>query len=1279
MVSACLVLALTVPGSVVSGTVFCEQPGKTVEVRVFAGSPAPWGLTPQGLPLATTQTPCGTPFRLDVPASSPWRVEVHAPGHTAAAFHLTEAGELPPVWLPKGLLRRVEVAGSWQGSLRLWGYLAEPRPWGRWQPAIPAGQLPRHGKLEFYAPKGARVVLWGQDESGAFARWELVGERESVRFAPTRATARVVDALGKPVPGASVVAERAPSGAEAVSDAQGMARVPVGSGQWQLVAWKEGVGLGTARWPAQEPVSLQLQPSKEVSLVPAYPYPGLKVVPRPWLSYLHGKARAGANRIPLLGEGLHLAFWAPGFAYQQTDVEGDVDSVGIRLLPEGRLQVKVVDPAGKPQAGVPVFVDEPERWSLWSPGYTTPSLLARGVTDSLGTLEVAAEPGTVTVRVAAPPWAEAREEVEVPPGQRVTKTITLTPGARCRLQVTDPHGRPLAGVTAQVTRRGQGTVWYSGQPRPVIAEGSSDRDGMMVLEPLLPGPVEITLVKAGFVKRTVNVELPPEGKDLGAVVMEPGASLQGRVVDEKGEGIASAQVYVSADSDVPFGESTETDEAGFFQFPDLPRSGVVFLRAEKQNRVSSRPLKVELPSPPVELVVPGGRVIVGRVVRATDGKPIAAARVYATEVLTRVVGGFSGMSVRSLGPGVETDNDGIFRLEVGDSPSIELHVRAKGFRETSRQVRMEPGEKPRPLLIQLEEGLVLAGRVIEPSGRPAVGVAVRLETERQQARGLAVGSRIKVWSSVTDGEGRFRVADLPPGRYEVMAQTPEGWRAREVAEAGREDLELELEPTGTLTVTVKDKSGAPVAGASVEGWANSGQSWKQITDALGEVRLGQASPGTHSLRITHPNFAPAWLRFDVKAGEESRREVTLEAGGVVEGVVKGLSASELSRCSVSVGVSSATPLPDGSFRITNAPLGKQRVEARVGWTGRFRNAQVEVKPDAPAWVELDFALGFTLTGQVHKQGKPLSGLMVAASREGEGVADTTDRQGQFRLRGLEAGLWKLSVADTSGQVLLRQELELTADRHLELALPSGALAGSVVAAESREPVAEATVIVHQKGGFLRQETTGDDGRFGFSDLPDGDFTITAQAPGYGSASKEVHLSAGQAPEVVLVLPKEAVLELFVQELGGSVGERVWVRLSDASGLTRQLAVPLNRRGRGVISGLPPGRYGLVVDGLGHAGLVVTTPGQAQVVLQEGGSLVLSAPAQRNLKVRVLFPEGLPVPLGWQANEAGEVEVKAGQQRSLLLPAGRYQVLTDSGASTWVDIPAGGAPVTVELP
>jgi hypothetical protein len=167
--------------------------------------------------------------------------------------------------------------------------------------------------------------------------------------------------------------------------------------------------------------------------------------------------------------------------------------------------------------------------------------------------------------------------------------------------------------------------------------------------------------------------------------------------------------------------------------------------------------------------------------------------------------------------------------------------------------------------------------------------------------------------------------------------------------------------------------------------------------------------------------------------------------------------------------------------------------------------------------------------------------------------------------------------------------------------------------------------------------------------------------------------------VVLALPKEAVLELFVQELGGSVGERVWVRLSDASGLTRQLAVPLNRRGRGVISGLPPGRYGLVVDGLGHAGLVVTTPGQAQVVLQEGGSLVLSAPAQRNLKVRVLFPEGLPVPLGWQANEAGEVEVKAGQQRSLLLPAGRYQLLTDSGASIWVDIPAGGAPVTVELP
>lgn len=1045
------------------------------------------------------------------------------------------------------------------------------------------------------------------------------------------------------------------------------------------MAWKEGVGFGVARWPAQEPVTLQLQPAKEVSLALAHPYQGLQVLPRPWVSFLHQKAKAGSARIPLLGEGLHLAFWAPGYAYQQTAVEANTASLGMRLTPEGRLQVRVVDPAGKPQAGVPVFVDEPERWSLWSTGYTTPSVLARGVTDAAGTLEVPAEPGTVTVRVAAKPWAEAREEVEILAGQRVTKTITLTPGVACRLQVTDAQGRPLGGVVAEVMRGERGPVWYSGQPRPVVAEASSDREGRLVLEPLLPGAVEIRLIKSGFVKHTLGVDLPAEGKDLGVVVMEPGAPLSGRVVDEKGEGIARAKVHASADDHGFFGESTETDEAGFFQLPDLPRSGVMYLRAEKENRLSSRPLKVELPSPPVELVVPSGRVLVGRVVRAADGRPVAGARVAAAEVQRREVGGFSGMSVRSLGPGVETGSDGVFRLEVGDGTSFELSVRAQGFRETSRQLRLEPGEKPRPLLIQLEEGLVLAGRVLEPSGKPAVGVAVRLESSRQEVRGAAVASRMRIWSSVTDGEGRFRFAELPPGRYEVMAQTPEGGRAREVAEAGQEDVELQLEAAGSLTITVQDKGGAPVVGASVEVWGTGGQSWKQITDPLGEVRLAQVSPGMHSVRVSHPGFAPGWQRVDVKAGEEKKQVVVLEPGGVVEGVVKGLSPSELSRCSVQVGGSSARLLPDGSFRLTDAPLGKQTVEARVGWTGRFRKAEVEVKADTPAWVELDFTAGFTLSGQVHKQGKPLSGLLVVAGRKNEGVADTTDAQGQFRLRGLEAGSWSLSVADASGQVLHRQELELSADRHVELALPSGQLTGSVVVADSREPVAEATVIVNQKGGFLRQETTGEDGRFVVTDLPDGDFTVTAQAPGYGSASREVHVSSGQAPEVVLALAKEAVLELFVQELEGSVGERVWLRLADATGLTRQLSVPLDRRGRGVVSGLPPGIYGLVVDGLGSAGLVVTTPGQVRVVLQERGTLVLRAPAERGLKVRVLFSEGLPVPLGWQANDAGEVAVQAGGQRLLHLPAGRYQLLTDAGTSRWVEVAAGGAPVTVELP
>lgn len=239
MVSLGLLLALAAPGSLITGVVHCEQAGKPVEIRVFAGSPAPWGLTPQGPPLATTQVPCGTPFRLEVAAPPPWRLEAHAPGHMAAAFSLTEATDVPAVWLPRGSLRRVEVTGSWQGTLRLWGYVANPRPWGRWQAVIPSARLERPGKLEFQAAKGNTVVLWGQDEEGAFARWELSGESQKLQFAPSRVTVRVVDPQGQPVAGAQVVAERAPSGAECA---------PMGR-EWRGYRWEPASGRW---WPGKK-------------------------------------------------------------------------------------------------------------------------------------------------------------------------------------------------------------------------------------------------------------------------------------------------------------------------------------------------------------------------------------------------------------------------------------------------------------------------------------------------------------------------------------------------------------------------------------------------------------------------------------------------------------------------------------------------------------------------------------------------------------------------------------------------------------------------------------------------------------------------------------------------------------------------------------------------------------------------------------------------------------------------------------------------------------------
>ena len=160
---------------------------------------------------------------------------------------------------------------------------------------------------------------------------------------------------------------------------------------------------------------------------------------------------------------------------------------------------------------------------------------------------------------------------------------------------------------------------------------------------------------------------------------------------------------------------------------------------------------------------------------------------------------------------------------------------------------------------------------------------------------------------------------------------------------------------------------------------------------------------------------------------------------------------------------------------------------------------------------------------------------------------------------------------------------------------TGGIAG-VVREPDGTPVRRAKVSVSGDMRLERSVLSDDDGRFSFSELPSGRFTVTAETPGYPRMSHGatlpfrsgagIFLSEGQAlTDIAIPLARGAVLTGTVYDQHGEpmpgVGVMAW-EIRTSLGGERTLDAPAtgsewantDERGMYRIYGLPPGKYTL---------------------------------------------------------------------------------------------------------
>jgi protocatechuate 3,4-dioxygenase beta subunit len=1293
----------------VTGAVLTEKPVESVSLRAWAIGPRLVADPARAdRPLAEATGRPGAELALQLPDGAlPVRVEAVAAGHVAAALDVVLPGQaaLPAIWLPVGdeLAVRLEAGGRPAVGGRVWGSLASPedeRLVVGWVPVVPLTTADGRGEARVRVPASGAVELVGRDAQGHWGRrQERLGK---VREATVRLTSRPLvvvarDGRGEPVAGVAVAASTAPAGAAALTDTLGRATVQVpAEGGWALVA--HGVA-GSAR--AVRPGAVKGDVVLTVTATPELEVawtgtPGPVVLDPAWLpEALGGDApivAAGERaRLPFLAPGGELAAWAPGATTGPVEVADAARAVALRFVPALRIEGTLADEGGGAVAGAPVWRWAPPVWMRrvrstgGMPAMLDRPLLPAAVSTTGGGFAIADVPAgafRLTARKAGLPEADSGP-LKGTAGTTERVALQFVRGTWLALRTEDAAGRALAGVKVEVIRvdaprPGGNRVVRIGVgeagPEPV-AVGTTDHEGRLTLAALPPGGVSVRLALPGYVPRETPATLPAEGLDLGLQVLEPGVTVSGRVLDERGQGVADAELRAAATPVRFLGSRLGTSDAqGHFVIADQPRTGELLLEASGERVVSAGPTKVALPpAGPVEVRVRQARVLEGRVVDERDAEPVVGAAVMASRRTQRTTGGMAFSMMRQV-DSAESDERGVFRLDSLEPGEVSVTVDAPGFKTADRQVVVPEEGAAEAITVVLKPGLAIHGRVEDTGGTPAAGLTVEA-TPATSGSGVGMG-RGGGGSARTDPEGAFVLDGLEAGRYELTAADETGAMARSIAAAGGDDeVVLRLEAPGRLDARVVDEAGAPIAGADVGAYGSASMAGgdQKTTDAAGAATFESLPPQRYRVSASAEGLARDLEEATVAPGQTAEVTLTLKRGGTIDGRIVGLSTEDLGRCMVRGGGTGDQPKPDGSFVLHGVQPGAVEVTASVFPAGRQRSVRTEVTDiEVPVSVEIDFTTGLTVRGTVRRASRPAAGLTVSAGGRGGRVAGSavTDADGAYEIAGLDPGELEVRAVDEVGRTLAARTVQARADTRVDLVVPAGALAGRVVDARRREGIAGARVRATSEEPPLvdRSAQTGEDGAFRLAELADGAWALRVEASGYAPGEATARLSMGRASDVEVALEPEQRLDLILREPDGAVPDTAMLLPMRDGRVDDAIWLRCDRDGRATVTTLPPGGYTLLVIGRGAALLRVTVPSvEVPVQLQPGGRLVVMPPVESgggNWRVRVVAGGGVAVPVSPWANPGrSEWITPGGNPLTLRLPAGGYVVEAIAPAGT----------------
>lgn len=376
---------------------------------------------------------------------------------------------------------------------------------------------------------------------------------------------------------------------------------------------------------------------------------------------------------------------------------------------------------------------------------------------------------------------------------------------------------------------------------------------------------------------TGSYEEPP-------LTMQHGARLVGTVTDTNGNTVPGATLHLDGVFTLADGETSSdravgtTDVEGRYAFEHVARGNQMRTLTVTAPGYASQTRQGILFRPEeevmtVDFTLQSALMLAGRVVGPAN-EPIAGARVLAIGTQANQKGARSKTF---------TGDDGSFLFEDLAPGKYMVQAAKKGWRYKEIP-RAEAGESS--VIIEMLREASIAGRVVDAStGQPVTSFTARMRFHYADDVPTAP-SDIK--GEFQNPEGSFELEGVKEGTYVVEAMAP-GYapsfsmsfavqRSRDMS-----GIEVRMTKGGTLSGTIVDASGAPIANARVRTEDNT------YVDDIFQDALGESFPTNATTRETRTDKTG---RFTLEGLHQAEYQLVVNAVGFTDRNVMGIAVTD---------------------------------------------------------------------------------------------------------------------------------------------------------------------------------------------------------------------------------------------------------------------------------------------------------------------------------------------------------------------------------------------------